>query len=422
MRTLQSTLDSARGFPIQLIHEARRLSQCVAPEALRLVSSLPYYKSLDGIRGIAVLMVIFIHSRLLPFGWVGVQIFFVLSGFLITSILLSQTDRPFSTFIGRFYWRRGLRIWPLYFLFLLLCAIGYACVKRPETWPSSWPWLVTFTYNLGKLSPRFVDSDYFGHFWTLCIEEQFYLVWPLAVFFLPLKGFRRFVLLVVLAGPVIRYFTGVVFFNYFGSLQGVRLAVHHLPTSHLDAFAAGALLAVLPANLRERLAPKAKHIFFAILAVTATAGLLQSWCLWRHGLPPHWLAFGYDNLQNFRQYIWAYSLLNLTAVCLIFCAIESPSISKFLSLRPLVFIGMISYGAYVWQLPLLHIFSIIWPANPHGISGLGRFVIYFFTTLTVAAFSYFCFERYFLNMKKISFGAAKPLAPSPITAPESGGS
>src|ERR1041385_2325106 len=158
--------------------------------ALGVMSAFPYYKSLDGIRGVAVLMVVFLHSRLMPFGWVGVQVFFVLSGFLITSILQTQTDRPFGFFMRRFYWRRGLRIWPLYFLFLALCLIAHACLRIPETWPSAWPWLASFTYNIVRISPHFADSDYFGHFWTLCVEEQFYLVWPFAVFFLPLKYFR----------------------------------------------------------------------------------------------------------------------------------------------------------------------------------------------------------------------------------------
>src|SRR6266446_5951817 len=88
-------------------------------------NAFPHYKALDGVRGIAVLMVVLIHSRFLPIGWVGVQIFFVLSGFLITGILLSQKAQPFSAFMARFYWRRGLRIWPLYFLFLSLCGVAF---------------------------------------------------------------------------------------------------------------------------------------------------------------------------------------------------------------------------------------------------------------------------------------------------------
>lgn len=382
------------------------------------MGALPYYKSLDGIRGIAVLMVMLIHSHLLPIGWVGIQAFFVLSGFLITGILVSQKNSPFSVFIGRFYWRRGLRIWPLYFLFLILCAIAYAFLRIPETLASTWIWLVTFTYNIARISPEFNDSYYFGHLWTLCVEEQFYLVWPFAVFLLPLRRFRWLVLLIVLSGPFIRYFTGLYFSEFFDSPFSIQRAVHNMPTSHLDAFASGALLAVLPSDLRARIAPKASLIFLAVLAVTITTGILQAWFLWQHGLPPHWFALGYGELEYFYQYVWAYSLLNLTSVCLVFCAIENTAISRLLSFRPLVFIGAISFGFYVYHLPLMHIFAAAWPADYRSLSGLGRFVVFFFTTLAVSAFSYFYFERYFLKMKSLSWKAIMRPAPAARPAPE----
>jgi peptidoglycan/LPS O-acetylase OafA/YrhL len=378
---------------------------------------LPYYKSLDGVRGIAVLMVMLIHNRLLPVGWVGVQVFFVLSGFLITGILVSQTDRPFANFLGRFYWRRGLRIWPLYFLFLVLCGIAYFFLRIPETWNTAWVWLTTFTYNIARISPKFATSDYFDHFWTLCVEEQFYLVWPFVVFLLPLKHFRRLVLLIVLAGPFIRYATGLWLSGHFASLSTIQRGVHSLPTSHLDAFAAGALLAVMPTGFRERIAPKARLMFFVVLLVTVAAGITQSWVLWRHGLPAHWLAFGYDDLQYFHQSVWAYSLLNLTGACLIFCAIEDATFSRLLSFRPLVFVGMISYGLYLWHLPIMHILVVTWPADQHSLTGLVRFAVFFFGTLAVATLSYFGFERHFLRMKKLSFGTARsPHQGTPLTA------
>ena len=354
-----------------------------------------------------------IHNRLLPIGWVGVQVFFVLSGYLITGILLSQTDKPFSNFLSRFYWRRGLRIWPLYFLFLALCAIASFFLRIPETWSTSWAYLASFTYNIARISPRFTDSDYFGHFWTLCVEEQFYLVWPFVVFLLPLKHFRRLVLFLVLGGPFIRYVTGLWFSAYFDSLSVIQRGVHNLPTSHLDAFASGALLAVLPAGFRERIAPKARRIFFVVLAVTMTTGIVQAWFLWRHGLPPHWLAFGFDNLEYFHQYVWAYSLLNFTGACLIFCALEDITISRLLSFRPLVFIGTISYGVYLWHLPLMHILVVTWPADPHSLTGLVRFAVFFFGTLAVATLTYFLYERHFLRMKKLSLSPAmRPNSPS----------
>lgn len=78
--------------------------------------TMKHIKSLDALRGIAVLGVLAFHSSYLPFGWIGVQTFFVLSGFLITGILLKQKTVDLKSYLARFYWRRALRIWPLYFV------------------------------------------------------------------------------------------------------------------------------------------------------------------------------------------------------------------------------------------------------------------------------------------------------------------
>jgi peptidoglycan/LPS O-acetylase OafA/YrhL len=369
------------------------------------VNAFPYYKSLDGIRGIAVMMVMMLHSRLMPFGWVGVQIFFVLSGFLITSILLRQTDRPFSLFIRRFYWRRGLRIWPLYFLFLLLCAIGYFIWQVPENWLTARAWLATFTYNFGRISPQFADSDYVGHFWTLAIEEQFYLVWPFACFFLPQNYFRRFVSFVILAGPVFRYLAGIYFVKHGYAPENVAKAVDSLPTSHVDAFASGTLIAVMPNGLRERLAGSSSVIFFLVLGITIIAGLVQTWCMRTNGLPPNWQRLGYGDVMYYREYIWAFSLLNLTSAALIFCAMQNNAISRSLAWRPLAYVGLISYGLYVWHLPLMRVFALIWPVPPHSLMGVIKFALYTFVSIGLAATSYFGFEKYFLNLKKSTLAA-----------------
>src|ERR1041384_7535009 len=97
---------------------------------------MKYIKSLDGIRGIAILVVILFHFGYLPFGWMGVQIFFTLSGFLITSILISDRDGPFLPYIGRFYWRRTVRIFPLYYFFLALITVLFFATEYPRSFSS----------------------------------------------------------------------------------------------------------------------------------------------------------------------------------------------------------------------------------------------------------------------------------------------
>lgn len=384
-------------------------------------TTLPYVKSLDGLRGLAVLMVVFIHSRLCPFGWVGVQLFFVLSGFLITGILLAQRTAPLKEYLGRFYWRRGLRIWPLYFVVLAVSGVGYWYSGEPATLPESWRWLVTFTYNLVRISPQFTDSNYFGHFWTLCIEEQFYLVWPFVIFLVKPGWLLRLVVGLVLAGPLVRWLTGFGFAMIYDTPYQISRGVHNLTTSHMDAFGAGALLALLPAGPRAWLSGRAWRIFLVTSCVTLGAGVGYSVWLWQAGAAPHWLGLGYANIDELHAYVWAYTPLNLTGAAAILCALEDTPVRKVLQLPWLAYIGRISFGLYVLHLPLLQIFLVHWPAPYHSPQGLIRFVTFLLVACGLASLSFHFFETRFLNLKDLLWarksGSHVP-PPPPIALPE----
>ena len=375
-----------------------------------------YIKGLDGIRGIAVLLVIMIHSHLCSFGWVGVQMFFVLSGFLITRILSSDSSKDLKIYLLRFYWRRGLRIWPVYFGFLAVCAVAYFLIKIPESTPTAWPWLVTFTYNFGRFIPNFADSNYYGHFWTLCVEEQFYLVWPFVVFFLSPIALRRVVVTMVLAGPVVRFVSGLCLGSWLETPAQIAKAVHSLPTSHLDGFAFGALLTMLPAGLGEWMRSRAMKVFLAMLAVTVAAGLTHAFILQANHLNPGWLALGYGGMSDYFQYTWTYTLLNATSAALILCALQPTILQRWLTWSWLSYIGKISFGLYVFHLPLMHISHAIWPAGYHSVQGLTRFVIYFVVAISVSSVSYFFFEKRFLALKDSGWGARKSLPQTPKVA------
>src|ERR1700733_6831829 len=99
-------------------------------------------ESLDGIRAIAIAMVMCFHFGFFAPGWIGVQIFFTLSGYLITGILVKNKQRPFGIYIGTFFWHRALRILPLLCFFLTLAAIVYVATGVPPTFRSDWPWLL----------------------------------------------------------------------------------------------------------------------------------------------------------------------------------------------------------------------------------------------------------------------------------------
>ena len=332
-----------------------------------------------------------IHSHLCSFGWVGVQMFFVLSGFLITRILSSDSSKDLKIYLLRFYWRRGLRIWPVYFGFLAVCAVAYFLIKIPESTPTAWPWLVTFTYNFGRFIPNFADSNYYGHFWTLCVEEQFYLVWPFVVFFLSPIALRRVVVTMVLAGPVVRFVSGLCLGSWLETPAQIAKAIHSLPTSHLDGFAFGALLTMLPARLGEWMRSRAMKLFLVMLAVTVAAGLTHAFILQANHLNPGWLALGYGGMSDYFQYTWTYTLLNATSAALILCALQPTILQRWLTWSWLSYIGKISFGLYVFHLPLMHISHAIWPAGYHSVQGLTRFVIYFVVAISVSSVSYFFF-------------------------------
>src|ERR1043166_2837796 len=155
--------------------------------------SLRYYPSLDGLRGIWAIMVFAAHYGYLTAGWIPLECFFVLSGFLITSILLAENERCFKDYLSRFYWRRILRTFPAYFSFLLISCLVYALTKQPKGLLSALPPLAGYWYNFSRLFDQ-PSPLMFQHLWSMSVEEQFYLMWPFVVFALSLANLRRLLL------------------------------------------------------------------------------------------------------------------------------------------------------------------------------------------------------------------------------------
>src|ERR1700722_11594434 len=144
---------------------------------------------LDGIRAIAVILVMLFHFGYFAAGWVGVQVFFTLSGFLITSILLQAKEKSFAHFVGNFYWHRALRILPLLYFFVLVSGVVYLIFGVPSSFPVDWAWIASFTANFARMRQNDLGETYV-HIWSLAVEQQFYLIWPVLIFFLPLRKFR----------------------------------------------------------------------------------------------------------------------------------------------------------------------------------------------------------------------------------------
>lgn len=217
-----------------------------------MLQQLGYIKQIDGLRAIAVLMVVVFHW--FPRGWVtesalglmGVDIFFVISGFLITRILLvykynqeAGVDKYNKWHIlGRFMYRRALRIFPAYFLLLfILYQISYFL---PNTLKFDWVWYVSYLQNFLFYIRQAWAVGKLSHFWTLAVEEQFYLFWPLIILFVNVRRERITILFLFLIGILSIHFLPLV-------LPKKQLVDILTPTC-LHAFALGAIVSWMHLN------------------------------------------------------------------------------------------------------------------------------------------------------------------------------
>ncbi|HTP53228.1 MAG TPA: acyltransferase [Anaeromyxobacteraceae bacterium] len=323
----------------------------MTPERLRVPSSGDkHLPTLDGLRGVAVLLVLAFHFAHLDgqggrvervllgvtgAGWSGVDLFFVLSGFLITGILLDAKGAP--GYFRSFYLRRALRIFPLYYAYLAVLFVALPWVVPAsvlDVKPGTQGWLWSYAGNVLYARERgFAVSPYAAHFWSLAVEEQFYLAWPFLVWVLsPRRLAVMSLALVALA-------------------FGVRFGIHHtswnataayvLTPCRADALAAGALVALAvrePGGLVRLRALAPWVLAGAALAIAAI-----------------WFArgafFGGDPVVQ----VWGFSALALgygAVLVLVLSASAGSLLGRSLASRPLRAAGRYSYGLYVLHYPV----------------------------------------------------------------------
>lgn len=359
-----------------------------------------YIKGLDGLRGIAIVLVMLFHFRLYDFGdigisagWVGVQLFFVLSGFLITRILLADREHPLSAYLKKFYWRRSLRIFPLYYAYLLVLTLAFVIVNFPPELGNKAPWLYTYTYNYTRLSPEWTHSIFFTHLWSLSVEEQFYLLWPLFIFFVRGRALKIALLAIIVVAPAFRAVLAA-YLQHRTSLDphAIGEAVYWFTLSHFDAFASGGAVAVFKLNERIR---RPGLVCGVVLAVVILVGLVNLLAM-PHAVPldPSSLGYPIASLEH-GQHIWSYSLLNcFFALLILWVSVTS---LKVFNASPLVAIGKVSYGMYVFHWAILGAFNQT--ISTRLSSSLLSFVVYFSMVYGFSWLSYRFFEQYFLKLK-----------------------
>jgi peptidoglycan/LPS O-acetylase OafA/YrhL len=373
-----------------------------------------YYPALDGLRAIAFLLVFSQHYYALPWGWAGVNIFFVLSGFLITGILVDSRNDVHR--LRKFYLRRTLRIFPLYFGIVLLLLLLWPVMHwhwsawwlawplylgnalryiSPQVWAAGSP--LRLAANLWLRSPLLPQiTFYFGHFWSLCVEEQFYLLWPWIVFRIrSLRSLVWFCAAAVTLTPLLRVATQASAPAWM--LRG-NLLYCTLPFQ-LDALLLGGLSALLWRVVSQDALLRLARLIATLAAIIAVVYLAltlhPTQIYWREHY--HYAAW---------QFTWGLSFIDLFAAAVIVCCLRPTTwIARSLGLRPLRWLGRISYGAYVFH-------DIFHDALAHSITALGEQHAFFMRhgdkvlflaalalTLLLASLSFRYFESPFLRLK-----------------------
>jgi peptidoglycan/LPS O-acetylase OafA/YrhL len=360
------------------------ISRRFGREATKL-ASVSYKPQLDALRAIATAAVLIEHFapktylswyvfRLGYVGLLGVLLFFVLSGYLITGILLSARDSDFRTALKRFYVRRTLRIFPIYFLTLaILFVIGLPSVTNYLFWHTFYVSNVLFL-----LEPRVAAP--IAHFWTLSVEEQFYLIWPLLILIVPYK-----LLLRVILGAIV---IGVVWKVWIIETLGHHLAGGLPVVSCFDSLAVGALLAYLERD--QTFGQKKQEILFRFLGI-GTLIMLAQIVIW---VSVDGKAFAQVTGFLGPSLIFAWFVGNAAAGF-------QGWFGAVLGWQPLRFIGKISYGIYLYHYFMPRIFEVLLKAL--GLPQPPEPVAVIFTcalTIGTAALSWHLVEKPILRLKE----------------------
>jgi peptidoglycan/LPS O-acetylase OafA/YrhL len=360
-------------------------------------------RELDGLRAIAVLMVVAWHYvpagdgdiagggmlyTLFRPGRSGVDLFFVLSGFLITSILIEQRGAP--SYYTVFYLRRAFRILPVYALMVLALFLGRALAWKPELFGGEFPvWTYPFFLqnfamaHLNTYGPAFMTAT-----WSLAIEEQFYLVFPFLVAVIPARALPKLLVSLLVLVPILRAL------NYWHS--GAYLPVYVLTPFRADTLAIGALIAWAFSvdGVKTRLIANASKVRWLLLSLAAAAPLL-----WGRSAATFSIHMGY----------WGHTYLTLLFGTVLLAVLTHQNSPWLWLLRSRLAYGVaaISYALYLFHLPVLELLEI------EGLSRPSLPLAAFGVSIALSALSYFLIERPCLR-----FGRHLAYTPAPIPKPD----
>lgn len=355
-------------------------------------ASRNHYPALDGLRGVAILLVVFLHNfgfmNYFFFGWLGVDLFFVLSGFLITDILLNTVGR--KDFLKKFYIRRVLRIFPLFYLAIIICVLILPNIKslnlQAEYYSKNQFWLWTYLQNWLFIFKEPYGDKILLHTWSLAVEEQFYLIWPLLILLFRKPKYLLAVMMSILLLTVIARY---IVWTY----KVEDLAYSSLYTfTRIDGLCIGAMVALL-----QRVNPQfLKKNTLIIVLLMAAINFSFYFINHSNGFTLPYLAFA-----GYTTFAVLFGILVYEAV-----AGDSKIIQGIFNIRPLKFFGRISYGLYVYHWPvyiLLFDYTRDWfisnNMGSYRMAELASGVLVTIVAVLISMVSFRFFEKPFLKLK-----------------------
>jgi len=338
--------------------------------------------ALDGIRGIACLLVLWAHfpllqggigfkyfhlaSKALYAGYIGVDIFFALSGFLITRILLWEKEHNKFSY-GNFYFKRFIRIFPVYYLVILLVGLIISWSKL------GWSALYLSNYYFA-----FYDGENpLRHTWSLCVEQHFYMFWPFVISYFSVERSRKIIAYVIPAVAVISAILALIFFD-----NGVQI-INRVSNVRILTLCLGALLAYNESKIDSYSIKK--PAFLAVLFLICTSA-----CHLAPTVP----------LMSFGRFIFsaAFSYYFLLSILIMAFQGIHPRLLKFFDNSVMQFFGKISYGLYLFHLPILVYFGVSHMDNVDSVPvKLGLFIL--MLCVLIPTLSYYLFEKPLLKIK-----------------------
>jgi peptidoglycan/LPS O-acetylase OafA/YrhL len=377
-----------------------------------------YIPALDGVRFLAFALVFLNHagapaavepfshaiSTALAFGWVGVDIFLCLSGFLIATLLLHEIAATDGVAVSWFYLRRTLRIWPLYYLMLAI-GFGIAPWLLGQTGTPAYTSLLAkhlfpFATLFGNLSYAFFQTDFgamspsagfFAPLWTVGLEEQFYLVFPLLLAAFPRPSTRA----------ALTAIGAVLLFSFVTRLYIVGNGIHYpavwtLTFARLDPI----VLGIAGAIVWHRHGATIRRLQLYGAELAAAAGLF-------------WLVMSFPQINLSRHVVWQFLATAAGSLLLIIGVLRYRILSAAFGWRPIAWLGKISYGLYVFHLLVLYLYGSRVASHVVVTSTIRPFVdlvLPLMFTIGVAAVSYYVYERPFLRIKaRFAHVASRPV-------------